>query len=191
MKIRTLTATALLSAGAVATVTGSAYAQPLWVDHSQVQQAADVMRGEDRGVAVNEDLSDAVSVRDAASFDLTDGGQAFGATTEDGTVFDAMPLGDQAAGQTFDLAPQTEHDGAGLNLTPVGLSGIDQAQQVDLLHSVDYPADMARHQYNAGVGALIGAGVGALIGFPFAVVGAIPGAIVGALAGAAIGWVQP
>ncbi|PXX71724.1 hypothetical protein DFR70_1011158 [Nocardia tenerifensis] len=171
MRIKTLTATALLSIGAVATVAGSAHAQPIQMEHSLVQQ-----------------------VSDAGEFTLPDDGGAVIAAGEDGTALDAVPLADQSVGDQFAPVSQAEQTEQ-VDLTSTrssALPGIDRAEPVDLpLHQADYPADIGRHQYNAGVGALIGAGVGALIGFPFAVVGAIPGAIIGALAGAAIGWVQP
>ncbi|MFI6041196.1 DUF6861 domain-containing protein [Nocardia sp. NPDC051321] len=191
-----MTATALLSIGAVATVTGSAYAQPMQIEHNQVQPAGDVLQGEDHGVGIATglapDANSVVSELNGGTFALSGDGKAVTATADDGTVLDTMPLAYQAGGHTFDLTPQIDETGRKLTLTPVGSPTMDQAQRSDLqLHFVDYASDLARHQYNAGVGALIGGGVGALIGMPFFGVGMIPGAIVGALVGAGIGWVSP
>ena len=118
-----------------------------------------------------------------------------GVTVSDrsGSVIATLPMAYRVAGHTYPLRATVDSSGRSLTLTPIGVTVTDPVRQELLQRNfVDYAADLARHQYNAGVGALIGAGVGALIGFfVIPIIGAIPGAIIGAAVGAGIGWVSP
>lgn len=111
-----------------------------------------------------------------------------------GDVMARVPMAVRIVDRPGKVALTPTIDPSGRTLT-LNLRGVQpRSQQVREQASaqyVDAAADLARHQYNAGVGALIGLGVGILIGIWFLVVGAIPGGIIGAGVGALIGYSLP
>ncbi|MFF3229046.1 hypothetical protein ACFYV7_40090 [Nocardia suismassiliense] len=195
--IKSLTGTAVLAIGAIGLTTGTVHAAPLPADSVDAQSTVTELRGEAQGVGLTvsptADSSGVRTVLDAGGFALTPDGRGVTVSDENGTVLETLPLAYQVADRTYDLRPEVGDAGRSLVLTPVGLPAADPAQRAELpLHFVADASDLARHQYNAGVGALIGGGLGALIGFfVVPIVGAIPGGVIGALLGAGIGWVQP
>ncbi|RMI30358.1 hypothetical protein [Nocardia stercoris] len=193
MKISKLVATALLATSATAITTVTAYAQDFPADP---QAAPSSFHGSEAGMSYTTALDPAggrvVATLDEGRFTLADDGDSVIVTDPAGTVMATVPLAVQVAGQPYALRPSIENDGRTMALAPIGAplldpAALDRAQ----LHYADEAADLARHQYNAGVGALIGLGVGLLAGVWFFFVGAIPGAVIGAGIGALIGWFLP
>ena len=182
MAIKKFATTALLAAGATGILAGTAHAESA--------------PGIDQGLSYNVDLdagNNGVSTTlDTGRFVLSDDGKAVSVFDPAGAEIANLPMAYQVAGNKYLLQPQIDPAGRNLTLTPLGAPGLDPAQQVQAQRQfVDAAADLQRHQYNAGVGALIGLGVGILLGLPFAVVGAIPGGVIGAGIGALIGWIVP
>ncbi|NUS44645.1 MAG: hypothetical protein HOQ24_13280, partial [Mycobacteriaceae bacterium] len=124
-------------------------------------------------------------------FAAADNGRTVTVADGTGRIVERLPMAYRADGRTFPLRASVEHNGSQLRLTPVGTPAAPADRAQLQKQYVDYNADLARHQYNAGVGALIGAAIGGLIGFIFLGIGAIPGILIGALIGAGIGWISP
>lgn len=174
-------ATALLAIGATTITAGTAHATPV------IQPA---LHGTDRGVTyvthVDAGHAGVTTTLDAGTFSLAADARSVSVSDRAGTVVATLPMAFRVADRTFRLAPSIDSAGRTLTLTPVGATPAAPQPQF-----VDAAADLARHQYNAGVGALIGLGIGILIGGLGYLVGAIPGAIIGAGIGALIGWATP
>ncbi|MFB8278522.1 hypothetical protein [Nocardia colli] len=197
MSIKKLTLTALLAVCATGIAAGGAHAQPNWFGQNNFQSTPDYgVRGADRDVSyatsLNPDQGSITTTLDAGRFELTGDGKAVAIFDQAGAEVASLPMAVQFAGGKYLLAPNIEQVGRSLTLTLVGAPALNGAQTVDAQrHFVDAAADLNRHQYNAGVGALIGLGIGILLGLPLLIVGAIPGGVLGAAIGALIGWVLP
>jgi hypothetical protein len=190
MKSSKAAAIACLIIGSLGLTAGIVHAQPA-VPPSTVD-------GTDLGLHYAMTLDpDAGTVRatiDEGKFTLSPDTKVVMVTDPSGAVLATLPMAVRAVGQPGKTAliPRVDPSGRTLTLTPLGarpqpLQVRDQARA----QYVDAAADLARHQYNAGVGALIGLGVGILIGIWFLVVGAIPGGLIGAGIGALIGYCLP
>lgn len=196
MAINKFAATALLAIGATGITAGAVNAGPTVV-HTDVRLvASDGMRGADQGVpsttSLDPDTSSISTTLDAGRFALSEDRKVVTLLNEAGAEAASLPMAVQFAGSKFLLDPRIDESGRTLTLTPIGAPALtpDMKNQASL-QFVDAASDLQRHQYNAGVGALIGLGIGILLGLPFAVVGAIPGGVIGAAIGALIGWTLP
>jgi hypothetical protein len=188
MKVTKFAAIALLTIGATAITAGSVYAAPAATAPAAIGQQGAVSYSSKVGA----DGRGVVSTVTAGKFTLASDAKAVTVSDPAGAVIATLPMAFQVAGQKFSLVPTITDAGRTLALAPVGTPAASPAQQATAQHQfVDAAADLARHQYNAGVGALIGLGVGILIGLFFFGVGAIPGSIIGAGIGALIGWSCP
>ncbi|WP_054813022.1 hypothetical protein [Nocardia arizonensis] len=182
MRAKKFAATALLAVGATGITAGVAAAQPVsntefgvrGVDHGIAYVAAPSADG--RGITTSVDAGRFVLAADGRSVSLTDAA---------GGVVATVPLALRAVNQTIALAPRIDAEGRTLTLTP-------QADAAQTATAIDEAADtLARKQYNAGIGALIGAGIGAVIGFFLGGVGALVTVPIGAGIGALIGFSTP
>ncbi|MFE3192394.1 hypothetical protein ACFXHA_25520 [Nocardia sp. NPDC059240] len=185
---RKLTITALSAIIATGFAGGFAYADPAGPDT--------VLHGIDQGVAYDTDLtadgSGVTTTLADGRFDLAADGKSVTLTDAGGAQVATLPMAVQVSGTRWLLDPRIDDAGRSLTLTPVGAAALTPEQQIQAHRTfVDYNADIARHQHNAAVGALIGLGIGIIVGFPFFVVGAIPGGVLGAAIGAIIGWIVP
>ncbi|NUS44929.1 MAG: hypothetical protein HOQ24_14735 [Mycobacteriaceae bacterium] len=182
-----LAAIAVLTAGATAVCAGTAYAGP-------AVAAAPTVRGLDHNVHYAARIDDraVVATLDNGTFAQNGDGTEVLVRDRDGVVVGRVPLAYRMHGRNFGLQSTIGGGGRTLTLAAVGAPRPGRADKdAAAKQFADSAADLARHQYNAGVGALIGLGAGILIGLLFFGVGAIPGAIIGAGLGALIGWTLP
>lgn len=181
------TATALLAIGATLVTAGSVSAAPVTRTVTGHQDGVRYATG------VTADGSAIATTLTAGHFSVSGDRKSVTITNSAGTVIASLPMAYQVAGQKFALTPVVSGQGRTLTLAPAGTPVATPAQKAAAqTQFVDKAADdIARHQYNAGVGALIGLGIGILIGLFFFGVGAIPGAVIGAGLGALIGWALP
>ncbi|MEV6771106.1 hypothetical protein AB0N05_21050 [Nocardia sp. NPDC051030] len=200
MKVKNLAVAAVMTATAVGVVSGTAQAQPtqFWRADAPISAPADTaLRTQDHGVSIatvpNADGSGVVTEIDSGRFELSPDVRSVTLFDRNGEIVDTLPMAIQVAGVKYLLAPGIEQAGRSLTLSPVAMPTLSPAQRADLpINFADAAADLNRHQYNAGVGALIGLGIGILVGLPFLFpFGAIPGGVIGAAIGALIGWVLP
>ncbi len=184
MKIKGF-ATALLAVGATGITAGTVAAEPLSTPSAEVSAY-----GVDHGIGYTT-TTDGRGVRttvDAGVFALTHDGAAVTLTDSAGTVVAALPTSFTADGATFALRPELTDAGRTVTLTPISAP----ETSAHLAQLVDQADDtIARKQYNAGIGALIGAGIGAVIGFFLGGVGALVTIPIGAGIGALIGYSTP
>ncbi|MEU6831651.1 hypothetical protein ABZ894_23630 [Nocardia beijingensis] len=149
------------------------------------------MHGVEQGIGFTSapaaDGTGVVTTLDAGTFALTADARAVELRSETGQVVATLPLAFQASGATHGLAPAISDAGRTLTVTPVG----SPATTERLNQFVGEDETLARKQYNAGVGALIGAGIGAVIGFFLGGVGALVTIPIGAGIGALIGFSTP
>ncbi|WP_225727113.1 MULTISPECIES: hypothetical protein [unclassified Nocardia] len=176
MRANKFAATALLAIGATGVTAGAVQAQP-----------APGVRGVDHGVtftaAPTADHLGVTATVEAGHFALTPG--AVTLTNAEGATVATLPLDLRTAGGTVGLAPLIGNEGRTLTLTP-------QSDAAQTAQAIDEASDtLARKQYNAGIGALIGAGIGAVIGFFLGGVGALVTIPIGAGIGALIGFATP
>ncbi|MFG2186660.1 hypothetical protein ACGFNT_16490 [Nocardia iowensis] len=178
-------ATALLALGATGITAGVVDAQPLSEPSAQVS-----VHGVDHGVGYTTatDGRGVITTVDAGVFALTSDAAAVTLTDAAGNVVATLPTSFVANGETFGLRPQISDTGRTMTMTPVSAPEISThlAQLVN-----QHDETIARKQYNAGVGALIGAGIGAVIGFFLGGVGALVTIPIGAGIGALIGFSTP
>ncbi|MGW4366343.1 hypothetical protein ACWEKT_11920 [Nocardia takedensis] len=182
MTVKKFAATALLAVAATGVTAGVAAAQP-------VPSSEFAVRGVDRGVsyvaAPTADGRGITATVESGRFLLAADSRSVTLTDAAGAVVATVPLGLQAAGTTIALTPGIDADGRTLTLRP-------QAEAGQTAQAIDEAADtLARKQYNAGVGAVIGAGIGAVIGFFLGGVGALVTVPIGAGIGALIGYSTP
>ncbi|MET7768848.1 hypothetical protein [Nocardia sp. NPDC005366] len=182
MRANKFAATALLAIGATGITAGAVQAQPVpdtgvgvhGVEHGIGYVAAATADG--TGVATTVEAGRFTLASDAASVTLADGA---------GNVVTTIPLGLSAAGQTVALTARIDAEGRTLTLTP-------QSATAQTAQTIDEASDtLARKQYNAGIGALVGAGIGAVLGFFLGGVGALVTVPIGAGIGALIGYSTP
>ncbi|WP_405485141.1 hypothetical protein [Nocardia sp. NBC_00511] len=184
--IKRLTSTAMLAIGATTIAVGAAHAQP------GIDQVSGVDQGVSYTTGPNRDGRSVTTTLDAGHFGLSDDGRMVTIFDRSGTAIATLPMAIQVAETKYPLEPRIDEAGQTLTLSPVGAPIPSPAQSIQAQRQfVDAAADLNRHQYNAGVGALIGLGIGILLGLPFDIVGAIPGGVIGAGIGALIGWVLP
>lgn len=178
-------ATALLTVGATGITAGIVNAQPV-IEPSAEFSVSSVDHG--IGYTTATDGRGVITTVDAGAFALTSDAAAVTLTDYAGNVIATLPTSFTANGQTFGLRPQISDTGRTLTMTPVSAPEISS----HLAQLVDQQDDtVARKQYNAGVGALIGAGIGAVIGFFLGGVGALVTIPIGAGIGALIGYSTP
>ncbi len=178
-------ATALLAVGATGITAGIVNAQPLAQPSAQVSVSS-VERG--IGYTTATDGTGVITTVDAGAFALTRDAAAVTLTDHAGNVVVTLPTSFTADGRTIAVRPQISDTGRTLTLTPVGAP----ETSAHLAQLVDQQDDtIARKQYNAGIGALIGAGIGAVIGFFLGGVGALVTIPIGAGIGALIGYSTP
>ncbi|MEV5646644.1 hypothetical protein AB0L57_00200 [Nocardia sp. NPDC052254] len=177
MRARKFAATALLAAGATAAAAGMAQAAP----------ATAAVHGVEQGVgfvtAPTADHTGLTTTVAAGSFTVT--GDSVTLTDAAGRTVTSVPLGLRTVSGTVGLTPVIENSGRTLTLTP-------QAAGTQTAQAIDEASDtLARKQYNAGVGAVIGGGIGAVLGFFLGGVGALVTIPIGAGIGALIGYSTP
>ncbi|RBO93617.1 hypothetical protein [Nocardia puris] len=187
MRVKKFTATAVLAIGATGLAAGAVHAQP-----SSPADAPVSVHGVDRGVtyaaAPTANGTGIVTTVTGGAFSVSGDAKAVTLTDAAGQVVATLPLGFHAHGQTFGLSPAITDAGRTLTLTPVNAP----AATTQHLAQIAEPDDtVARKQYNAGIGALIGAGIGAVIGFFLGGVGALVTVPIGAGIGALIGFATP
>ncbi|WP_280377686.1 hypothetical protein [Nocardia wallacei] len=180
MTVDKFAAAALLAIGATAATAGIVHAEPAPATEIAVRATdhgigyTTAPTADHLGVTTTVESGRFVAAPDATSIALTD---ATGATVA------VVPLGLQTAAGAVGITPRIDNDGRTLTLTP---------HSATAAQSIDEAADtLARKQYNAGVGALIGAGIGAVIGFFLGGVGALVTVPIGAGLGALIGYSTP
>jgi len=181
MSANKFAATALLAIGATGITAGAVQAQPVAADTTV--QATDhginfvtAPTADRRGVSTTIEAGRFTMAADTLSITLTDAV---------GNAVTSIPLGLQTAAGTVALTPQIANDGRTLTLTA-------QSDTTRTAQAIDEASDtIARKQYNAGIGALIGAGIGAVIGFFLGGVGALVTIPIGAGIGALIGYSTP
>ncbi|WP_306796283.1 hypothetical protein [Nocardia sp. XZ_19_369] len=148
------------------------------------------MSSVDRGIGYTTatDGTGVITTVNAGAFALTRDAAAVTLTDNAGNVVVTLPTSFTADGRTFAVRPQISDTGRTLTMTPVGAP----ETSAHLAQLVDQQDDtIARKQYNAGIGALIGAGIGAVIGFFLGGVGALVTIPIGAGIGALIGYSTP
>ncbi|MDE1670914.1 hypothetical protein [Nocardia gipuzkoensis] len=184
MRVNRFAATALLAVGATGIATGVAHAQP--AAPAQVS-----VHGVEQGIGFTSapatDGTGVVTTLDAGTFALTADARAVELRSGTGQVIATLPLAFQAAGATHGLAPAITDAGRTLTVTPVNAPAATER----LTQFVGEDETLARKQYNAGIGALIGAGIGAVLGFFLGGVGALVTVPIGAGIGALIGFSTP
>ncbi|MFB7719510.1 hypothetical protein [Nocardia sp. NPDC056100] len=181
--IKKFAATAMLAIAATAITAGTAHAQP------GVDQATGIDQGMSYTTGVDAAAATVTTVVDGGHFELSDDSKTVTLFGSAGAVTATLPMAVQVAGTTYPLAPHIDQAGRSLALTPIGAPALSPEQSVAAQrHFVDAAADLNRHQYNAGVGALIGLGIGAVLGLG---VLSLPFGAIGAGIGAIIGWVLP
>ncbi|RDI44441.1 hypothetical protein [Nocardia mexicana] len=184
MRASKFAATALLAIGATGITAGVVHAQPTTgapgetgmhaTDHGITYTTTPTTNG--HGVSTTVEAGQFTVAADARSIALTD---------TVGSTVAIIPLGLQTTAGTVTLTPEIGNNGRTLTLTP-------QSTNPQTAQAIDEASDtLARKQYNAGVGALIGAGIGAVIGFFLGGVGALVTIPVGAGLGALIGYSTP
>ncbi|WP_406231976.1 hypothetical protein [Nocardia sp. NBC_01009] len=184
MKVNAFAATALLAIGATGLTAGTVNAQPAPVTETAVRG---IEQGIEYTAAPAADGPGAITTVAAGSFALTGDAQAVTLSDSAGNVVVTLPLAFQTVGAKFGLTPQISDAGRTLTLTPIGAQ-VDTQQNAQFIDEAD---TLARKQYNAGIGALIGAGIGAVIGFFLGGVGALVTIPIGAGIGALIGFATP
>jgi hypothetical protein len=185
MKVNAFTATAVLAIGATGLTAGTVNAQPAVATDNAVRG---VEHGIEYAAAPAADGNGVITTVASGSFALTGNAQSVTLSDSAGNVVATLPLAFQTADAKFGLAPQISDAGRTLTLTPVG-ARVDTQQNARF---IDEAADtLARKQYNAGIGALIGAGIGGVIGFFLGGVGALVTVPIGAGIGALIGFSTP
>ncbi len=127
------------------------------------------------------DGSGVVSTLATGHFVLAPDARSVALTDAAGNTVVTVPLGLRTTTGTVGLTPRIENSGRTLTLTPQST-----VRPID-----DYSDTIARKQYNAAVGALIGAGIGAVLGFFLGGVGALVTIPIGAGIGALIGYSTP
>lgn len=178
-------ATALLAVGATGITAGIVNAQPVTAPSPEAS-----VYGVDHGVGYTTatDGRGVSTTVDAGVFALTSDAAAVTLTDRAGNVIATPPTSFTANGQSFGLSTQISDTGRTLTMTPVSAP----ETSAHLAQLVDQQDDtVARKQYNAGIGALIGAGIGAVIGFFLGGVGALVTIPIGAGIGALIGYSTP
>ncbi|MFG1791055.1 hypothetical protein [Nocardia sp. NPDC049149] len=178
-------ATALLAVGATGITAGIVNAQPAQQPSSLVSAY-----GVDHGIGYTTatDGTGVITTVDAGLFALRMDGAAVTLSDAAGNVVLTLPTTFTAEGRTFGLQPLVGDAGRTLRLTPIGAPETSS----HLAQLVGEQEDtIARKQYNAGIGALIGAGIGAVIGFFLGGVGALVTVPIGAGIGALIGYATP
>ncbi|MFJ1461129.1 hypothetical protein [Nocardia sp. N2S4-5] len=182
MTVDKFAAAALLAIGATVATAGVVHAQPVPAGEIAVRASdhgigyTTAPTADHLGVTTTVESGRFVAAPDAASIALTDAA---------GVTVAVVPLGLQTAAGAVGITPRIDNDGRTLTLTP-------QSATAQTAQSIDEAADtLARKQYNAGVGALIGAGIGAVIGFFLGGVGALVTVPLGAGLGALIGYSTP
>ncbi|MFE7798034.1 hypothetical protein [Nocardia sp. NPDC057440] len=184
MKVNAFAATALLAIGATGLTAGTVNAQPAPATETAVRG---VEHGIEYAAAPAADGRGVITTVAAGSFALTGDAQAVTLSDGAGNVVVTLPLAFQTAGAKFGLTPQISDAGRTLTLTPIGAQ-VDTQQNAQFIDETD---TLARKQYNAGIGALVGAGIGAVIGFFLGGVGALVTIPIGAGIGALIGFATP
>ncbi|MBF6175754.1 hypothetical protein [Nocardia blacklockiae] len=177
-------AAALLAVGATAVTASVVHAAPA----PEATAAGIAVRATDHGVAYTTaptaDRRGVQTTVESGRFVAADA-TTVALTDAAGNTVATVPLGLRTAGGTVALAAQIGADGRTLTLTP-------QTASAPTAQAIDEAADtLARKQYNAGIGALIGAGIGAVLGFFLGGVGALITIPVGAGIGALIGYSTP
>ncbi|RJO71043.1 hypothetical protein D5S18_27385 [Nocardia panacis] len=171
-------ATAVLAACATGIAAGAVQAQPL-----PGPGIAGVDHGVGYLVAPTADRAGLSTTVTSGRFAPTPDGQAIALTDATGAIVATVPLALRSTAGTVGLAATLADDGRTLTLTP---------QSDRTVQAIDAASDtIARKQYNAGVGALVGAGIGAVIGFFLGGVGALVTVPIGAGLGALIGYATP
>jgi len=166
--------------------------------HAQPAGPPAVVDGADQGLhyatTLDPDVGTERTTLAEGKFTLSPDTKEVVVTDPAGNVMARVPMAVRIIGRPGKTAlmPTVDPSGRTLTVHPIGAP----LQPPQIRHQagaqyVDTAAELARHQYNAGVGALIGLGVGILIGIWFLVVGAIPGGIIGAGVGALIGYCLP
>ncbi|MEV0292113.1 hypothetical protein [Nocardia sp. NPDC050710] len=180
MRANKFAATALLAIGATGIAAGAVQAQP--VPDAGIQG---VEHGIGYVVAPTADRTAVTATVASGRFTLSPDARSVALTDSAGNVVFTLPLGMQAAGNTIGLSPLIGNYGRTLTLAP-------QSDTARSAQAIDEASDtIARKQYNAGIGALIGAGIGAVIGFFLGGVGALVTIPIGAGIGALIGYSTP
>ncbi|WP_109527002.1 MULTISPECIES: hypothetical protein [Nocardia] len=173
MRANTFAATALLAIGATGITAGAAAAQP-------VSDTEAAIHGVEHGIgyvaAATADRTGVTATVDAGRFTLAPDAASVALTDNAGNIVASIPL---AAAQS---TARISAEGRTLTFTPQSASA----------QAIDEAADtLARKQYNAGIGALVGAGIGAVLGFFLGGVGALVTVPIGAGIGALVGYSTP
>jgi hypothetical protein len=184
MRANKFAATAVLAIAITGITAGVAAAQP-----ESSTGAETKVRGVDHGVsyvtAPTADHTGVTTTVEAGRFALAPDARSVTLTDVAGNVVVTVPLGLQAADSTVGLTPKIENEGRTLTLTP-------QSATAKTAQAIDEASDtLARKQYNAGIGAVIGAGIGAVIGFFLGGVGALITIPIGAGIGGLVGFSTP
>ncbi|MGV9677703.1 hypothetical protein ACWDSJ_20705 [Nocardia sp. NPDC003482] len=184
MRTTKFAAIALLAIGATGITAGAVNAQPAPASGTEI-----AVHATDHGIgfvtAPTTDHRGVVTTVDSGRFALAPDAASITLTGASGEVVASIPLGLRTAANTVALTPTIADEGRTLTLT-TQTAGTEVAQAVDEAQDT-----IARKQYNAGVGALIGAGIGAVIGFFLGGVGALVTVPIGAGIGALIGYSTP
>jgi len=190
MKSSKAAAIACLIVGSLGLTAGIVHAQPAVPPAT----ADGIEQGLHYAMTLDPDAGAVHTTIDEGKFTLSPDTKMVTVTDPAGAVLATLPMAVRIvdrSGKTA-LIPQIDPSSRTLTLTPLGARPQPpQVRDQARAQYVDAAADLARHQYNAGVGALIGLGVGILIGIWFLVVGAIPGGLIGAGIGALIGYCLP
>jgi hypothetical protein len=182
MKMTSIGAAAALAVCAVGVSAATAEAQPATAT-ARPSVANVLLAPENSGVA---------TTLASGRFTLSSDARTVTVSDRSGRPVETLPMAYRVDGRTVPLRAAIGQGGRELVLTPVDAPAVGASVGAAARRQfVDYNSDLARHQYNAGVGALIGAAVGGLIGIVFFGIGAIPGVLIGALIGAGVGWVSP
>ncbi|WP_216900399.1 hypothetical protein [Nocardia alni] len=183
-----------MTIGSLAVTAGAVHAQPVTASTATSATVNGSDDGVNHTIVLDPDAGTVSTVIDRGKFQVTPDGKAVTVTDTAGDVLARIPMAVRMIDHEgkYALMPTVGKSGRTLTLTP--LDAPIQPQQIrDAARAqfADQNADVLHHQYNAGVGALIGMGAGILIGIWFLLNGAIPGAPVGAGIGALIGYALP
>ncbi len=194
MNISKVAATACLTIGSLTVTAGAVHAQPAPASATTSARVNGSDDGVNHTIVLDPDAGTVSAVIDRGNFQVTPDGKAVTVTDTAGDVLARIPMAVRMIDHEgkYALMPTVDKSGRILTLTP--LDAPIQPQRIrDAARAqfADQNADVLRHQYNAGVGALIGMGAGILIGIWFLLIDAVPGAVVGAGIGALIGYALP
>lgn len=188
MRLKKLTATAVLAIGATGITAGTAYAQPAQIAPAQTQnQSAASVHGVDHGVGYTTeftpDRSGVATTLDAGSFVLSRDSESVRVLARDGAVMAELPLAVQMGDRRVSLNPVIDHARNTLTLTPVGLA---KGELKDIGSQQWFFNELQR----ASLGGIVGAVIGFVVGL-FFVVGFLPGAVIGGIIGLLVAGGQP